>query len=61
MPKNEAPKRAHSIQVQIRVLPEQAELYKQAASRDNRTLSNWARDRLDKAAHREMGKDAPAE
>lgn len=40
--------------MQVRVPPETLEAFKKAAERDNRTLSGWVRDRLEKAAKAEL-------
>ncbi len=47
-------KRRFDTPLQIRVSVEQHALYEKAAEKDGRPLSNWARDRLEKAARREL-------
>jgi uncharacterized protein (DUF1778 family) len=46
-------KRTRDVPLQIRVTPDEHEEYKRAAQADNRTLSNWVRDRLNAAAKHE--------
>ena len=53
MPKDKA-KQALSRPLQIRVSEDLLELLRKAAERDRRSVSNWARDRLEKAAEREL-------
>jgi uncharacterized protein (DUF1778 family) len=43
----------------LRLTGEEKDLYQQAADQDGRPLSNWIRDRLNRAARAELG-DAPA-
>lgn len=43
-------KRTRDVPLQVRVSTEEHEAYKRAAEADGRTLSNWARDRLNAAA-----------
>ena len=50
----EPEQRTYDQPLQIRVTDEQLELYREAAENDGRPLSNWARDRLEKAANREL-------
>lgn len=45
-----AVKRTRDIPLQVRITPEEHATYKRAAETDNRTLSNWVRDRLNAAA-----------
>lgn len=40
----------------VRVKEEHLKLFRQAADSDGRTLSSWVRDRLQKAANRELKK-----
>jgi uncharacterized protein (DUF1778 family) len=40
--------------LQVRVAQEQYRLFEQAAEKDERSLSNWVRDRLTKAAKKEL-------
>ena len=40
----------------VRVKEEHIKLFRRAAGNDNRTLSSWVRDRLQKAAKRELKK-----
>jgi uncharacterized protein (DUF1778 family) len=39
----------------LRLTEEERDLYERAARADSRTLSNWIRDRLNKAAKAELG------
>lgn len=48
------PRRLYDQPLQIRVTQEMLEVFRQAAEKDGRPLSNWARDRLQKAAEREL-------
>jgi len=48
------PKRTFEKPLQVRVSSDQYALYSNAAVKDGRSLSNWARDRLDKAASAEL-------
>lgn len=52
--KDESASRSYSKPLQVRVTPEQYETFEQAAKADGRSLSNWARDRLEKAAQKEI-------
>jgi predicted HicB family RNase H-like nuclease len=54
MAKKTKPERAFDKPLQVRVTPEQAAIYQQAADADGRSVSAWARDRLDKAASKEL-------
>ena len=47
-------KRTFEQPLQVRVAPEQMDLFKKAAEADGRSLSNWARDRLERAANKEL-------
>lgn len=42
--------------LQLRVTAEQLELYREAAKKDERSVSSWARHRLLEAARRELNK-----
>ena len=44
-----------SSRLDLRLTEEERELYERAARADSRTLSNWIRDRLNKAAKAELG------
>ncbi len=44
------------VAMQVRVLPATYARFKRAAERDNRTLSSWVRDRLEKAARADLKK-----
>lgn len=48
--------RQYDKPLQVRVTADQLELFRQAAERDGRSLSNWARDRLEKAAKKDLGR-----
>jgi predicted HicB family RNase H-like nuclease len=54
MAKKPPAERTYEVPLQVRITPEQMERYRQAAEADGRSLSNWARDRLDKAAAKEL-------
>lgn len=41
--------------LELRLTDEEKDLYQRAAEQDNRPLSNWIRDRLNKAARAELG------
>lgn len=47
-------KKTNTTQMQVRLTEEQYNLFCKAAMVDNRTLSSWARDRLEKAADQEL-------
>lgn len=49
------PNEAKSSRLDLRLTEEERELYQRAAEQDARTLSNWIRDRLNKAANAEVG------
>ncbi len=51
------PIRTYDQPLQLRVTSEQLENFRAAAEKDGRPLSNWARDRLQKAAERELKRD----
>lgn len=44
------------VAMQVRVPRASLERFRQAAERDNRSLSSWVRDRLERAAQSELGK-----
>ena len=46
---------AKSSRLDLRLTEEERDLYQRAAEADSRTLSNWIRDRLNKAAKAELG------
>jgi uncharacterized protein (DUF1778 family) len=52
MPKSSETK---SSRLDLRLTEQERELYERAAEADSRTLSNWLRDRLNKAAKKELG------
>jgi uncharacterized protein (DUF1778 family) len=56
MAKKPQAERTFDQPLQVRVTPDQLALFKQAAQADGRTLSNWARERLERAAKKEMEK-----
>lgn len=56
MAKKKRPARKYDKPLQTRVTSEQMELFREAADNDGRALSNWVRDRLEKAANRELKK-----
>ena len=45
----------------LRLTEEERVLYQRAADADSRTLSNWIRDRLNKAARAELGEQPSKE
>jgi uncharacterized protein (DUF1778 family) len=47
-----------STRLDMRVSPSDKELFQRAAEQDGRSLSNWIRDRLVKAARAELGEDS---
>jgi uncharacterized protein (DUF1778 family) len=49
-------KRTNSVPLQIRITPELKKLFEGAAERDRRSLSDWARIRLEQAAESELKK-----
>lgn len=53
---SQEPARTYDQPLQIRITAEQMEMFKKAAEVDGRPLSNWARDRLQKAAEKELRK-----
>lgn len=48
------PEESKSTRLDMRVSPEEKELFQRAAEQDSRSLSNWIRDRLLKAARAEL-------
>jgi uncharacterized protein (DUF1778 family) len=46
---------AKSSRLDLRLSEDERDLYERAAEADARTLSNWIRDRLNKAAKAELG------
>lgn len=46
---------AKDLRMDIRVSEEEKALYQRAADQDGRPLSNWIRDRLNRAARGELG------
>lgn len=54
MAKKEQPERKFDLPLQVRVTAEQMDAYRKAAEADGRSVSNWARDRLDKAAAKDV-------
>jgi len=56
-PQKTKPERAYEKPLQVRVTAAQLKLFKMAAEKDGRTLSNWARDRLSKLADQELGRN----
>ena len=46
---------AKTSRLDLRLTEEERDLYQRAAEHDGRTLSNWIRDRLNKAARAELG------
>ncbi|HKI03601.1 MAG TPA: DUF1778 domain-containing protein [Thermoanaerobaculia bacterium] len=49
---------AKTSRLDLRLTEEERELYQRAAEADSRTLSNWIRDRLNKAARAEVGQES---
>jgi len=47
-------KRTYETPLQVRVSPEQHAIFQKAAKKDGRSLSSWVRDRLAKAARKEL-------
>jgi len=43
--------------LELRLTDAEKDLYQRAADQDNRPLSNWIRDRLEKAARAELADD----
>jgi uncharacterized protein (DUF1778 family) len=55
MVKKAAAPRRHTAMLNIRLLPEHAELIRQAAEMAGVSLSDWIRERLIRAARKEIG------
>ncbi len=51
------PSTPKTSRLDLRLTEDERDLYQQAAESDGRTLSNWIRDRLNKAARQELGED----
>ena len=51
---NSRPARQFDTPLQVRVTSEQRDLFERAARKDERSLSNWVRDRLVKTARKEL-------
>lgn len=49
-----APERTYTEPFQVRVTPAQLDLFRKAAEADGRSVSNWARERLERAAVKEL-------
>jgi predicted HicB family RNase H-like nuclease len=49
-----APERTFTEPFQVRVTPAQLDSFRKAAEADGRSVSNWARDRLERAAAKEL-------
>jgi uncharacterized protein (DUF1778 family) len=45
---------AKSVRLDMRISPEDKDLFQRAAEKDGRSMSNWIRDRLLKAAKDEL-------
>lgn len=52
--KKKAPSRKHDKPLQVRVFGELLKLYREAAEASGLSLSGWVRDRLTKAARKEL-------
>lgn len=44
-----------SVRLDMRISPEDKDLFQRAADQDGRSMSNWIRERLVKAAREELG------
>jgi uncharacterized protein (DUF1778 family) len=55
LPHNVCMDETKTTRLDMRVSESEKELFQQAAKEDGRTLSNWIRDRLLKAARKELG------
>jgi uncharacterized protein (DUF1778 family) len=44
-----------SVRLDMRISPEDKDLFQRAADQDGRSMSNWIRERLLKAAREELG------
>jgi uncharacterized protein (DUF1778 family) len=53
--KKKKTERTHGKLLPVRVSDDLIKLFRRAAAKDNRSLSNWVRDRLERAAARELG------
>lgn len=53
---DQAIRRKYDQPLQVRVTLNQLTLFRRAAESDDRSLSNWVRDRLQKAARKELGR-----
>ncbi len=51
------PTEPKDIRLDMRVSRAEKDLYQRAADQDGRPLSNWIRDRLNRAAHAELETD----
>ena len=56
MAKKKRPSRRYVEPLQTRVTTEQLDMFRAAAEKDGRTVSSWVRDRLHKAARRELSR-----
>jgi uncharacterized protein (DUF1778 family) len=54
MDKKPSPPRRHTAMLNIRLLPEHADLFRQAAELAGVSLSDWIRERLIRAARKEI-------
>jgi uncharacterized protein (DUF1778 family) len=52
-------KRTNSTPLQVRITPELKKLFERAADKDRRSLSDWARLRLEKCASDELAHKEP--
>jgi uncharacterized protein (DUF1778 family) len=52
------PSDTKSSRLDLRLSEEERDLYQRAADADDRTLSNWIRDRLNKSARAELAEGA---
>lgn len=48
---------AKSVRLDMRISPEDKDLFQRAAEKDGRSMSNWIRDRLIRSARHELGED----
>jgi uncharacterized protein (DUF1778 family) len=46
-----------SVRLDMRISPEDKDLFQRAAEKDGRSMSNWIRERLLKAAREELKED----
>jgi uncharacterized protein (DUF1778 family) len=56
MPKTKPQKRRHTSQINIRLLPDQDALIREAAEYSGATLTNWIRTVLLREARKELGR-----